>query len=255
MVNAFRPVDTRFAKPPDGFERRYFIKDSRTVRDVAGESMNVSTERFLNYGVDNSIVHSELGTCTHRHRDVVYSRGFEDRSALTLAHLASHLVDAPKLGLRLRQEEWLSLLRGLKVTEPRYVKPKGERTSIHSNHVLDVLTDAIPIFTETILGSFRMRLGNDANNLPMDPDIREFYLLIKERCPQLVDSLVQKLSTMKLEWTRFFTTQKSNDSAARDNSDCSPKKRQKRIVEESEDSVCVYLRLACLRLGSNYKRI
>ena len=42
---------------------------------------------------------SELGTCTERHQDIVYERGYENPSAIILAHLAFLFVDAPKQGL------------------------------------------------------------------------------------------------------------------------------------------------------------
>jgi RNA dependent RNA polymerase len=211
--------------------------------------MNIDTDRFLNYGIENSIILSELGTCTHRHRDVVYSKGFEDESALTLAYLASHLVDAAKLGLRLQQNEWMQLLRSPGVPEPRYVKPRGERTAVNSNHVLDILTDVIPAFTENILLSFHSKF-NRAEYLPLDPDIKEFYLSIKARYPQVVDSLSAKLAIMKIEWTKYFTRQKSFDSVNRDNSDCSPKKRQKRLMDDFEDSVLVSFYLFFAEIGS-----
>ena len=80
---------------------------------------------------------SELGTCTERHQDIVYERGYENPSAIILAHLASLFVDAPKQGLTgLKLDKWSDILHGLKTKVPEYVKPRGEgRRS--SDHAMD----------------------------------------------------------------------------------------------------------------------
>jgi hypothetical protein len=202
---------------------------------VAGEGSHVNTQKFLDYGVKSSIVESELGTCNVRHRDVVYARGFEDPLALTLAHLASHLVDAPKLGIRLRPHKWGQLLSQLRVSEPEYVKHKGERRQIDSAHVMDVLVlQVIPQFLDRVLLSFHEQIRGQAIIDPMDSDIKAFYIAIREKYPQIVGSLRKELLPLREEWVSAVRRNSEDQSRSRDDINSSPKKKLRRSSSKTK---------------------
>lgn len=228
-MNPFRPADKHFAKEPPDFLSEYFTADKRPVCEIAGEGLNISSDKFINYGIESSMVDSELGTCTHRHRDVVYTEGFEHPTAITLARLGSHLVDAPKAGLRLRLDKWNSFLNNLRVNVPEYIKPKGERRNFNSPHVMDVLVlQVIPEFLNRVLTSFNEQVGGDAV-IPIDPDIKSFYEKIKSRRPQLVDTLKSELLRLQQEWKRCIGKKLDDKSRNREEHTCSPTKKQKTI--------------------------
>ena len=223
VVDAFRNSNPQFAQAPPNFLSDYFDKDTRRVSEIAGEGDIIDPDKFVKYGIESSLVMSELGTCTDRHRDIVYERGYENPSAIILAHLASLLVDAPKQGLSLKLDKWSDILRGLKTKVPEYVKPRGEgRRS--SNHVMDVLVlQVIPQFRNRLLGTFHANVGGE-NKIPLDTDIRAFYERLQELHAPTLASLTEALRKLKTKWTNFHTKNKRDQERNRDLMLCSPQK-------------------------------
>ena len=238
-MNAFRNSDERYAEEPPNFVSDYFIRDNRPVCEIAGEELNISSEKFINYGIETSLVDSDLGICTVRHRDVVYTRGFEHSQAILLAHLAAKLVDAPKAGLRLRQNKWIPLLKQLRTNTPEYVKPKGERRYLDSDHVMDVLVfQVIPQFLDRVLISYCDQVAADAP-IPIDPDIKGFYETIKATHPKIVATLREKLAYLHSEWSAKFHKIKNEQDQTREDVTCSPRKRQRTTSSKSSQSTLV----------------
>jgi len=168
---------------------------------------------------------------------VVYAKGYEAPHAITLAHLASYLVDAQKAGLRLRKEKWSSLLTDLKVVEPEYMKSKGVDKRM-SRKVMDVLVlDVIPSFREEVLASFNEHVGRD-ESIPIDADIKAFYDAIVRSHPELVTTLKQSLLSIKTEWEYEIGKIKNGQNKTIDDTNCSPRKRVKRTNSAiSKDSL------------------
>ena len=240
-MNAFQNADEGYAEEPPNFLNDYFITDKRPVCEIAGEELNISPEKFINYGIETSLVDSELGICTLRHRDVVYNRGFEHPQAILLAHLAAKLVDAPKAGLRLRQNKWDNLLKQLRVNTPEYVKPKGVRRYLDSDHVMDVLVlQVIPQFLDRVLISYRDQVGADAR-IPIDPDIKGFYETIKATHPKMVATLKEKLASLNSEWSSTFKRIKNEQDQTREDVTCSPKKRSRTTTNKNSQLTLVSL--------------
>jgi hypothetical protein len=197
------------------------------VCEIAGDEdgNTISPEKFINYGLSISFLESGLGTCTDRHRDVVYARGYEDPMAITLALLASRLIDAPKQGLRLKQEKWKEILRGLKVSAPNYIEAKGVRRLGNSTHIMDVLVlDIIPQFQDRVLKSFNDSIGREGR-IPMDPDIRQFYEKMKLKYPAMVQSLRNALVILEADWKTFIAKSKRELDKNKEFITCSPTKK------------------------------
>lgn len=230
LVAPFTPADKSFAEEPSDFLDTYFYQDKRRVFEIAGnaDGMTVNSERFLKHGINISLRYSELGICTDRHRDIVYDRGYSDPTAITLARLASRLVDAPKQGFQLKLEKWTEILSGLNVRPPEYIRPKGEgrvsrRTKIMDNLVLEV----IPTFRDEVMTLFARSLNSSLgteNRIPIDEDIREFYQAAVETYPEAVAAMRAALSVLQDEWKKFFSKNKHEQELNKDYNTCSPKK-------------------------------
>jgi len=230
-VDPFRPADLRFANQPENFVKDWFYTDLRTAHEVAPDGMMISPDKFINYGLRSSLVESELGTCTVRHRDVVYKHGnFEHPDALTLAHLASNLVDATKNGLQLRYEKYTRFLSGLRVLEPEYLKPKGTRRDGNPTHVMDVLVlRVIPEFQDQVTMQFHQH-APAGRSMPIDPDILAFYNHVKETHPALVERLRGELDAVRHQWTRHAGSMSINRARQKEDLTCSPSKRRRRVL-------------------------
>jgi hypothetical protein len=203
--------------------------------------LNLIPQKFINYGIETSLVESDLGICNVRHRDVVYEKGFDHPQAILLAHLAAKLVDAPKAGLRLRQDKWIPLLKELRTNIPEYVKPKGERRNLDSAHVMDVLAfQVIPQFLDRVLISYCNQVGADAP-IPIDPDIKRFYETVKTTHPKMIANLKEKLALLHSEWMTNFKKIKSEQDQIREDVTCSPRKRQKTTSTKNSLSAFVSL--------------
>lgn len=226
VVDPFQNADERFAQAPPNFLSDYFDKDTRSVNEVAGDGGIIDADKFLRYGLESSLVMSELGTCTDRHRDIVYARGYETPSAITLAHLASLLVDAPKQGLYLKPDKWNDLLNSLHVTIPEYVKPRGEQRRL-SNHVMDILVlQIIPQFQDRVLQTYHANVGGESN-IPPDADIRAFYERFQSSHTATLESLTLALKVLRGKWGRFYTKSMNEQSRNRDEIQCSPTRKKK----------------------------
>jgi len=234
-VEPFKPADLRFANQPENFVKDWFDKDSRNAHEVAPDGIMINPDKFINYGLQASLVESELGTCTVRHRDVVYKYGnFEHPDALTLAHLASNLVDATKNGLQLRYEKYTPFLSGLLVSDPEYVKPKGSRQLVHPTHVMDVLVlTVIPAFQKQVMMQFHQHTPAD-QSMPIDPDILAFYNQVEERHPALVQRLRGDLDVVRRQWTSQIGKVMNNRTRQKDDLDCSPTKRIRRVLSRTD---------------------
>jgi len=234
-VDPFQPADLRFANQPENFVEDWFEIDSRTAQEVAPDGMMISPDRFINYGLESSLVESELGTCTLRHRDVVYKYGnFEHPDALTLAHLAANLVDATKNGLRLQYKKYNRFLSALRVPEPEYVKPKGTRRIVNPTHVMDVLVlSVIPAFQDQVMMQFHQHAPAD-QSMPIDPDILAFYNHVKETYPALVERLRGELDVVRRQWTSQMARVMNNRSRQKEDLTCSPSKRIRRVLSRTD---------------------
>jgi hypothetical protein len=154
----------------------------------------------------------------------VYARRYDDPSAITLARLASRLVDAPKQGLRLKRDKWTDILRGLKVSVPNYIESKGGRRPRNTEHIMDILVlDIIPEYQDCVLRSFSENAGSE--NLPMDSDIKGFYEKAKEKYPALVEALRKPLEGLETEWIQFIAKSKAAQDKHREFITCSPTKK------------------------------
>jgi len=223
MVDAFRNADRRFAQAPPNFLSDYFDQDTRRVMEIAGEGDLVNPDKFVQYGIESSLVMSELGTCTERHRDIVYERGYNNPSAIILAHLASLLVDAPKQGLRLKPDKWNDMLRSLNAKIPEYVKPRGEQRKTSGN-VMDVLVlEVIPEFRKRVLGTYHANVGGE-KQIPLDADIRAFYESLQALHGPTLAALTEALRKLRAKWTNFYTKYKRDQERKRDFILCSPQK-------------------------------
>jgi hypothetical protein len=155
----------------------------------------------------------------------VYARGYGDPTAITLALLASRLVDAPKQGLRLKQDKWKEVLRGLKVSVPKYIEAKGVRRLGNSNHIMDVLVlEIIPQFQDRVLKSFNDSIGREGG-IPMDPDIRHFFETVKLKYPAMVESLRNALVILEADWKTFIAKSKREQDKNKEFITCSPTKK------------------------------
>ena len=155
--------------------------------------------------------------------------GFEHPYAIALAHLAARLVDAPKAGLHLRQDKWKKTLTILKTKEPEYIKPQGQRRHFTPDHVMDILVlQVIPEFLEQVLTSYNENVRGDAK-IPMDEDIKGFYLTIKKIHPTLVEKLTTELLRLREKWKNCIARMKNDQNKEREDVTCSPKKKVKTI--------------------------
>jgi hypothetical protein len=184
----------------------------------------------------------------------VYARRYDDPSAITLARLASRLVDAPKQGLRLRRDKWTDILRGLKVSVPNYIEPKGVRTPRNTSHIMDILVlEIIPEYQSRVLKSFNDNAGSE--DLPIDSDIRGFYEKVKEKYPALVETLRNSLANLEKEWISFITKSKATQDKNREFMTCSPtKKGQKKSSSRISQSELVTPSCAMLICRRNFMR-
>jgi len=232
LVQPFQTAAALFSKEPPGFLSDYFEQDTRPVTEVAGNGTSISSEKFVNFGISSSLVESELGTCTVRHRDIVYTRGFQHPLALMLAHFASRLVDAPKQGLRLNAQKWNEILNGLNATLPQYILPRGEYRHGDSNHVMDILVlKVIPEFLENVLKSFNTKLGEEDR---MDADILEFYkkLLTIKELKEAMDQLKDNLWAQQDKWAKFYSKVRHNRNQNLEEITLSPRRSAKRSLSE-----------------------
>jgi len=230
LVAPFTPADKSFAEEPSDFLDTYFYQDERPVSEIAGnaDGMTVDSERFLKHGISLSLLDSELGICTDRHRDIVYDRGYSDPTAITLARLASRLVDAPKHGFRLNPKKWTEIQRGLNVRLPEYIRPKGDGRIAETTKIMDILVlKAIPAFRDEVMKLFtrslNSRLGTE-DWIPIDEDIKEFYQTAARTYPEAVAEMRAALSVLEGEWKNFHSKNKHEQALNKDYTTCSPKK-------------------------------
>ena len=225
MVDPFQNADPQFAEAPPNFLSEYFDHDTRTVSEIAGEDEVINPDKFVQYGIRSSLVLSELGTCTDRHRDIVYARGYEDQSAIILANLASLLVDAHKQGLALKLDKWNGMLHGLKARKPEYVKPPGEHRS-PSKHVMDILVlEVLPQFRNCVLKTFHDTVGGDGK-VPLDADIRAFYDRVWTLHAPSLAPLTDALQKLRTKWSLFHVKIMNEQSKYREHVQCSPTKQK-----------------------------
>lgn len=246
-MKPFQNADLSFAKEPPNFLDEYFTEDKRPVSEVAGEGLNISADKFINYGMEVSLVESGLGFCTNLHRDTVYDKGFGHPSALTLARLASRLVDAPKSGLCLRPDKWEATAKQLAARIPEYIKPIGERRT-NSAHIMDELVlKTIPDFQERVLRSFH-ELVRGETIIPIDADIKAYYETIRATNPRMVESLKVSLLSLKREWTYLIGKKEQERNRNNESVTCSPTKKMKRSASSIERSRMVLIILFKLML-------
>jgi hypothetical protein len=147
--------------------------------------------------------------------------------AITLAHMASHLVDAPKSGLRLRQDKWNKMLSQLGVAVPEYIKSTGDARVI-SSHVMDVLVlGVIPMFQNQVLQSYNENVHADTT-YPIDCDIKEFYDALNKWEPEIIDCLRPKLSSLYADWFNCIGKSRKEQNRHKHEVMLSPKKRKTR---------------------------
>ena len=234
LVAPFTPADESFAEEPSDFLDTYFYQDKREVSEIAGnaDDMTVDSDRFLKHGINLSLLESELGICTDRHRDIVYDRGYSDPTAITLARLASRLVDAPKQGFRLKLDKWTEVLRGLNVRPPEYIRPKGEGRVARTTQIMDILVlEAIPAFRDEVMTLFARSLNSrpgTENRIPIDEDIMEFYQAAAGTYPEAVAAMRAALCVLEEEWKKFHSKNKHEQALNKDYKTCSPTKRLSR---------------------------
>jgi hypothetical protein len=156
---------------------------------------------------------------------MVYAHGYEDPTAIILARLASRLVDAPKQGLRLKQEKWKEILKELKVSAPNYIEAKGGGHPGNSKHIMDVLVlEIIPQFQDRVLKSFNDIVSRESR-IPMDQDIKKFYETVRLRYPAMVESLRNALVILEGEWKTFIVKSKREQDKNKEFITCSPTKK------------------------------
>jgi RNA dependent RNA polymerase len=237
-VTPFQTTDADFNKEPPHLLSDYFEQDIRRVSEVAGP-LSIDSEKFVNFGINTSFVDSELGTCTHRHRDLVYAHGFEHPLAILMAQLASRLVDAPKQGLRLKAEKWEELLRSLNTKDPEYIKPTGAYKMLDSNHVMDVLVlKVIPEFVNSVFESFHAKLGTES---PMDPDIKDFYtrMLSREELRPMLRKLKDDLKNLQHRYLQFYAKWGHRMAQNREEILLTPRKTRIQSLNQDERSEMV----------------
>lgn len=239
-MTPFQTAAAGFSTEPAHLLSDYFEQDTRRVSEVAADLLSIDSEKFVNFGISTTFVDSsELGTCTNRHRDLVYAHGFEHPSAITMAQLASRLVDAPKQGLRLKAEKWEELLKSLKVKEPEYIKPTGEYRMLDSNNIMDVLVlNVIPGFVNSVFESFHAKLGTES---PMDPDIKDFYtrMLGREELHPMLCELKEDLKILQNRYLKFYAKWGHTMAQIREEVLLSPRKKRIRSLSEDERSEMV----------------
>jgi hypothetical protein len=244
-VVPFKSADERFAQEPAEFLETYFHQDKRRVSEIAGnaDGMTVNTDAFIEHGINISLLESQLGVCTDRHRDVVYDRGHSAPAAITLARLASRLVDAPKQGFQIKLDKWSEILSRLKVRPPEYVRPKGERRVTRLANVMDVLVlQVIPTFRDEVMISFNTSLNSKTTmqtGIPLDEDIKEFYMAATREYPEAVAGLRKALGLLSDEWLNFFSRNQRDQALNKDYKTCSPKKGLSRSVSRIDRSSLV----------------
>ena len=177
---------------------------------------------------------SELGTCTNRHACVVYDRqrGYEHPSAITLARLASRLVDSSKQGLALKWDKWTQIRDNLNTIIPEYLKPKGERRTSNLTHTMDILViETIPTFQDVVLGSFHAKLQS-TRGTPIDPDIKAFYDKIRTVEPLMIQKLRKTLIVLREDWKGRIArgSQENRQQVQMNPTLLSPRNRLKRSI-------------------------
>jgi hypothetical protein len=172
----------------------------------------------------------------------VYAHGFQHASAILMAHFASRLVDAPKQGLRLRPDKWNDILSGLNVQPPEYIKAPAARKNIPYKHIMDILVcKVIPDFTDSILQSFRTKVGMEIE-LPMDRDILDFYkrLLEKKELEPGIQALKIELVSLQKKYQKFYIKRRHEQEQNREQVTLSPSSKLKRSFSESERTQMVH---------------
>lgn len=241
----FQSADEAFAQEPPDFLDTYFHQDKRRASEIAGnvDGMTVNTEAFIEHGINLSLLESQLGTCTDRHRDVVYHRGYSDPAAITLARLASRLVDAPKQGFQIKLNKWTETLSQLKVHPPQYVRPKGERRVPFWTNVMDILVlKVIPAVRDEVMISFNTSLNSRVDTettIPLDEDIKEFYMAAAKQYPEAVSAMRKALSLLHEEWSSFHSKNQHEQALNKDYKTCSPRKGLSRSVSRIDRSSLV----------------
>jgi hypothetical protein len=159
---------------------------------------------------------------------MVYHHGYSDPTAITLARLASRLVDAPKQGFQLRPEKWNEIKSGLNVPQPEYLRPKGEGRVASRTKVMDILVlNVIPAFRDEMMTSFAKSLNSmlgTENSIAIDEDIREFYQAASSRYPEAVAGMRAALSILNEEWKNVISKNEYKRALNKDYQTCSPKK-------------------------------
>ena len=231
----FRNANKKFSVEPDNFLSQHFEQDKRPVTEIAGLGSALSAEKLIDYGVSRSLTESKLGACTNRHETVVYTHGHDHSYAVTLARLASRLVDAPKQGLRLKMDKWSAIEKKMSVMDPPYMNPFADHPN-QLNHVMDILVlKTIPQFQNHVLQSFNEAVhGNEG--IPIDPDIKSFYDKVKNLAPQMIEDLRIPLKNLADDWKKHVG---KKDTERRhlfaQNSDrLSPRKQMKRSASAME---------------------
>jgi len=185
---------------------------------------------------------SQLGTCTTRHRDVVYTHTHEHPSAVRLAHIASRLVDATKHGFRLKMDKWEAVCNELRVPEPDYVKGVGERKTSNPKHILDRLVlKVIPNFRESMLSTFHKEVGTEGP-MYIDRDIKAFYDRIAQRrdIGQAMDLLRDDLRNLREEWSKFYVRKRNDQEKMGEEIRLSPRGKFKRTYSDMDRNQIVY---------------
>ena len=242
----FKPANEAFAQEPANFLETYFEQDKRPVSTIAGnaDGMTVDTDAFIEHGIKLSLLESELGICTDRHRDVVYNRGYSNPEAITLARLASRLVDAPKQGFQIKLDKWNEILSRLKVPPPEYVQPKGARRMAPLTNVMDVLVlGVIPAFRDEVMisfnKSFTSKVGGETRSIPLDEDIEAFYTAAMRVYPEAVEGIRNALLLLYEEWVNVFSRNQREQALNKDYTTCSPKKGLSRSASRIDRSSLV----------------
>jgi len=190
---------------------------------------------------------TKLGACTNRHEMIVYRHGHEHPWAITLARLASRLVDASKQGLRLKMDQWDSIEKGVSTRNPPYMNPYEDHP-IELGHIMDILVlNVIPQFQDGILKAFNEAIC-EGTPIPIDPDIKDFYDKTKAKAPLMIAELKLALTQLSNEW-KTYAGKKENERQQlvwQNSVRLSPRKQIKRTASAMEKNDLVPLVLISL---------
>jgi hypothetical protein len=235
LVTPFQNADDRFSIEPANFLAKYFTQDKRPVTEIAGEGRQLSVEKFVDHGISALLTESKLGACTNRHEMVVYKHGFEHPGAITLARLASRLVDAAKQGLTLKMDRWANIERKLAGMDPPYMNPFADHPNA-LNHVMDILVlETMPQFQDRVLKAFNEAV-HEEEHIPIDPDIKAFHDKVKAKAPQMIQDLRMALTVLSNDWKKHVGKKERERQSlhAQNSVRLSPRKQMKRSVSAME---------------------